>query len=237
MSDKLLNAVRELAQKAHPLMIDAMRRQKQCDEDGSECIVSRQACDEAVAILTELLALADRAEMDEAARIGNAVLARELPAVSDRAEAESQREGREFSDAFVRSMCRSLWTDHDQANFNSMREWLQEASAEDRATPSHPQREGQQGRQPFDETPPCAYVPIHPRTGPLWANVAPTTDSESFPKHYQVRALFMQQLTCPDGGTCHHHCKSPCARRDALGCVPLTVSGLNDDWTPPETRT
>jgi hypothetical protein len=36
---------------------------------------------------------------------------------------------------------------------------------------------------------------------------------------------------CADGGTCHHHCTTTCFRKD--GCVPLTLSGLKDDWTAP----
>jgi hypothetical protein len=36
---------------------------------------------------------------------------------------------------------------------------------------------------------PVAYVPIHPRTGPLWANTVPTLESER-PSHYPVMALY-----------------------------------------------
>lgn len=36
---------------------------------------------------------------------------------------------------------------------------------------------------------------------------------------------------CADGGTCHHGCTAECFRRDC--CVPLTASGLNDDWSAP----
>lgn len=33
---------------------------------------------------------------------------------------------------------------------------------------------------------------------------------------------------CADGGKCHHMCDSECFRKD--GCVPLSGSGLTDDW-------
>lgn len=36
---------------------------------------------------------------------------------------------------------------------------------------------------------------------------------------------------CADGGTCHHCCTAECFRRAC--CVPLTASGLNDDWSAP----
>ncbi|ACC71097.1 hypothetical protein PPMP20_04250 [Paraburkholderia phymatum] len=36
---------------------------------------------------------------------------------------------------------------------------------------------------------PVAYVPIHPKNGPLWANTVPTLDSDR-PKHYETRALY-----------------------------------------------
>lgn len=36
---------------------------------------------------------------------------------------------------------------------------------------------------------PVAYVPIHPRYGPLWANTVPTLESER-PSHYPVMALY-----------------------------------------------
>lgn len=36
---------------------------------------------------------------------------------------------------------------------------------------------------------------------------------------------------CADGGTCHHGCTAECFRREC--CVPLTASGLNDDWSAP----
>lgn len=36
---------------------------------------------------------------------------------------------------------------------------------------------------------------------------------------------------CLDGGMCHHKCETTCFRKD--GCVPLRLSGLNDDWTKP----
>lgn len=54
-----------------------------------------------------------------------------------------------------------------------------------------------------------------------------------------IRALIDQpvereKVSCPDGGYCHHECKEPCARRDKLGCVPLTASGLDDNWNPIE---
>lgn len=39
---------------------------------------------------------------------------------------------------------------------------------------------------------------------------------------------------CIDGGTCHHSCTANegCFRRD--GCVPLSCSGLDDQWRTPE---
>jgi hypothetical protein len=37
---------------------------------------------------------------------------------------------------------------------------------------------------------------------------------------------------CADGGKCHHMCDTECFRRDC--CVPLTASGLNDDWSIPD---
>ncbi|MDG9784685.1 Lar family restriction alleviation protein [Metapseudomonas otitidis] len=36
---------------------------------------------------------------------------------------------------------------------------------------------------------------------------------------------------CADGGTCHHRCNTECFRKD--GCVPLSGSGLRDDWSAP----
>ena len=36
---------------------------------------------------------------------------------------------------------------------------------------------------------------------------------------------------CADGGKCHHECDTSCFRKEA--CVPLTGSGLNDDWSVP----
>ena len=38
---------------------------------------------------------------------------------------------------------------------------------------------------------------------------------------------------CIDGGACHHNCgpKGKCFRQD--GCVPLSASGLANDWTVP----
>lgn len=36
---------------------------------------------------------------------------------------------------------------------------------------------------------------------------------------------------CADGGKCHHECAVSCFRR--IACVPLTSSGLNDDWQTP----
>lgn len=36
---------------------------------------------------------------------------------------------------------------------------------------------------------------------------------------------------CADGGKCHHLCKTECFRKD--GCVPLSGSGLTDDWKEP----
>ncbi|WMR34749.1 hypothetical protein [Metapseudomonas otitidis] len=36
---------------------------------------------------------------------------------------------------------------------------------------------------------------------------------------------------CADGGTCHHRCATECFRKD--GCVPLSGSGLRDDWSAP----
>jgi hypothetical protein len=34
-----------------------------------------------------------------------------------------------------------------------------------------------------------AYVPVHPRNGPLWANTVPSLDNDR-PQHYPVRELF-----------------------------------------------
>ena len=39
-------------------------------------------------------------------------------------------------------------------------------------------------------------------------------------------------IRCADGGSCHHMCRAVCSRR--TGCVPLTGSGLNDDWSEPK---
>lgn len=38
--------------------------------------------------------------------------------------------------------------------------------------------------------------------------------------------------TCPDDGCCHHKCgpDDKCFR--STYCLPLSGSGLNDDWTP-----
>lgn len=36
---------------------------------------------------------------------------------------------------------------------------------------------------------------------------------------------------CADGGTCHHHCATSCSRKDT--CVPLSASGLLDNWRTP----
>lgn len=41
------------------------------------------------------------------------------------------------------------------------------------------------------EQQPVAYVPIHPRTGPLWANTIPTLESER-PAHYPLMALYAE---------------------------------------------
>jgi hypothetical protein len=40
-----------------------------------------------------------------------------------------------------------------------------------------------------EDAQPVAYVPVHPRTGALWANTVPTLDSER-PAHYPVMALY-----------------------------------------------
>ncbi|OOZ41639.1 hypothetical protein BOW53_02875 [Solemya pervernicosa gill symbiont] len=38
---------------------------------------------------------------------------------------------------------------------------------------------------------------------------------------------------CKDGGTCHHRCEAnECFREES--CVPLSGSGLNDNWQPVE---
>lgn len=41
------------------------------------------------------------------------------------------------------------------------------------------------------------------------------------------------KLNCIDGGACHHKCDFPynCFRK--LACLPLSGSGLNDNWTLP----
>ncbi|MFL9904601.1 hypothetical protein PQR71_41820, partial [Paraburkholderia fungorum] len=36
---------------------------------------------------------------------------------------------------------------------------------------------------------PVAYVPVHPRSGPLWANTVPTLDADR-PRHYEVRPVY-----------------------------------------------
>lgn len=36
---------------------------------------------------------------------------------------------------------------------------------------------------------PVAYVPIHPRNGPLWANTVPTLESDR-PANYEVMPLY-----------------------------------------------
>ena len=36
--------------------------------------------------------------------------------------------------------------------------------------------------------------------------------------------------TCKDGGWCHHQCQKVCARQHELSCVPLSGSGLDDNW-------
>lgn len=36
---------------------------------------------------------------------------------------------------------------------------------------------------------------------------------------------------CADGGKCHHHCDTRCFRKEC--CVPLSASGLADDWAAP----
>lgn len=36
--------------------------------------------------------------------------------------------------------------------------------------------------------------------------------------------------TCMDGGTCHHSCQNECFRKTC--CVPLSDSGLDDNWQP-----
>jgi hypothetical protein len=41
---------------------------------------------------------------------------------------------------------------------------------------------------------PVAYVPIHPRTGPLWANTVRSLDDDR-PKHYPVMALYAVPLS------------------------------------------
>lgn len=43
----------------------------------------------------------------------------------------------------------------------------------------------------------------------------------------------MTILRCKDGGVCHHDCKpGKCFRVSA--CLPLSGSGLPDDWGPPQ---
>lgn len=37
---------------------------------------------------------------------------------------------------------------------------------------------------------------------------------------------------CPDGGRCHHSCLGERCWRRETGCVPLSASGLGDDWRP-----
>jgi hypothetical protein len=36
---------------------------------------------------------------------------------------------------------------------------------------------------------------------------------------------------CADGATCHHNCGQACFRKGS--CLPLTLSGLNNDWSIP----
>lgn len=36
---------------------------------------------------------------------------------------------------------------------------------------------------------------------------------------------------CADGGKCHHKCQDECSRRKS--CVPLSGSGLANDWSVP----
>jgi hypothetical protein len=43
-------------------------------------------------------------------------------------------------------------------------------------------------------------------------------------------AIEVLGIQCIDGGTCHHQCATECFRKSC--CVPLSCSGLNDDWTP-----
>lgn len=55
-----------------------------------------------------------------------------------------------------------------------------------------------------------------------------------------VMQILRENGLCIDGGTCHHGCEKnilkPCQRKDRLSCVPLTGSGLTDDWTIPVER-
>lgn len=43
-------------------------------------------------------------------------------------------------------------------------------------------------------------------------------------------------VECPDGGKCHHSCTAVCWRKDS-GCVPLSISGLDDNWRRPKAPT
>lgn len=51
-----------------------------------------------------------------------------------------------------------------------------------------------------------------------------------------LRETLRDNKLCVDGGTCHHMCdpKGNCFRE--RGCLPLTGSKLNDDWTLPGTK-
>lgn len=55
---------------------------------------------------------------------------------------------------------------------------------------------------------------------------------EPLPVATVQEAAAQPRLTCPDQGACHHRCVTPCARRDRLGCSPLSGSGLDERWQP-----
>ncbi len=64
----------------------------------------------------------------------------------------------------------------------------------------------------------------------LRAPVADTSIKQALKLVDELRKSAFAKGVCPDSGACHHNCVSQCARQHELGCVPLGVSGLGDDW-------
>lgn len=64
----------------------------------------------------------------------------------------------------------------------------------------------------------------------LRAPVADASIKQALKLVDELRKSAFAKGVCPDSGVCHHNCVSQCARQHELGCVPLGVSGLGDDW-------